>query len=55
MEEKVGENAELPAEALVELPIAKANANANAKSALLVVSRYDALQDVAQLRTDLRY
>jgi hypothetical protein len=55
MEERVDENAEPPAEALVEVPVANANANANAKSAPLVLSRYDALQDVAQLRADLRY
>lgn len=54
MDERVDENAEPRDGALAEVPMAKANANANAKSAPLVLSRYDALQDVVQLRADLR-
>jgi len=55
MEDKVDENSnEAPAKALAEVPLAKANAASNMQSAAPVMSRYDALQDVVQLRTDLR-
>jgi hypothetical protein len=56
MEDKVDENSnEAPAKALAEVPLAKVNANANVQSAAPVLSRYDALQDVVQLRADLRW
>lgn len=55
MEDNVDENSnEAPAKALAEVPLAKANAAANVQSAAPVLSRYDALQDVVQLRADLR-